>query len=167
MILARVWAGVRWMAAIEHWTAAVALGLAGLLVFQLIGVGLGFTRIAKSPYGTIEALYQAAQDGEYDAARDLLDQEGRRQAAAMDPRAWRELVDGLSEGQTIEAMEFANQRNYGSNVVIGIFIHYTDGGIAPAVEELVREGGEWRIMWEPGTRRFVETVQKYEPWFGR
>ena len=85
----------------------------------------------------------------------------------MDPQAWRDLVDDLSGGRTIESVGLGSQRNYGSNAVIGIFIHHTDGRISPAVEELVREGRQWRIMWQPGTRRFVETVRKYEPWCGR
>ena len=115
----------------------------------------------------MEALYQASQDRDYEAAFELLDRDGQNQARAMGQEAWRELVDGLSEGRTIESMDIGAQRIFGKNAVVGVLVEYTDGGISARVEELVREGTHWRVMWPPGTRKFTETIRKYDPWFGR
>ena len=158
--------GLRWLCAIEHWTALVLAVVVIALVGQLLGVAFGVTSIAKSPFGTFEALYQASQDGDYEAAFELLDRDGQTRANAMGPAEWRALVDALSRERTIESMELGSQRNYGDNAVVGVLVHHTDGDIAPRVEELVREGTHWRVMWPPGTRRFTETVRKYDPWFG-
>ena len=160
-------AALRWLCAIEHWTALVALGLAVMLVAQLAGVGLGFTSIARSPLGVVEALYQASQDGDYDAALALLDEAGRAEARAMGADAWRELVDGLSLGRTITETQTGSQRLYRDNAVVGMLVNHADGRIEPRTEELVREGRYWRVMWPPGTRLFLDTMRKYDPWFGR
>ena len=159
--------GLRWLCAIEHWTALVLAVVVIALVGQLLGVAFGVTSIAKSPFGTFEALYQASQDGDYEAAFELLDRDGQTRANAMGGAEWRALVDALSRERTIESMELGSQRNYGDNAVVGVLVHHTDGDIAPRVEELVREGTHWRVMWPPGTRRFTETVRKYDPWFNR
>lgn len=165
--MTRARAALRWLCAIEHWTTLVALALAAALVAQLIGVGLGLTSIARSPLGTVEALYQASQDGDYDAALALLDEAGRAEARAIGAGAWRELIDGLSLGRTITETQAGSQRLYGDNAVVGMLVNHADGSIQPRTEELVREGRHWRIMWPPGTRRFLETARKYDPWFGR
>ena len=158
---------LRWTCAVEHWTALVLFALLAVLAGQLIGLAFGATSIVKSPLGTFEALYQASQDSDYEAAFELLDSEGRDRARAMGAEAWRELVDGLSAGHTIESMEIGSQRIYGKNAVVGVLVEHTDGDLRPRVEELVREGTHWRVMWPPGTRKFTETVRKYDPWFGR
>ena len=165
--MTRILGGLRWLCAIEHWTTIVALALAAVLVGQLIALAFGATSIVKSPRGTLEALYQASQDRDYEAAFELLDRDGQNQARAMGQEAWRELVDGLSEGRTIESMNIGAQRIFGKNAVVGVLVEYTDGGISARVEELVREGTHWRVMWPPGTRKFTETIRKYDPWFGR
>ena len=159
--------GLRWVCAIEHWTALVLLVLVVVLVGQLIGLAFGVTSVVKSPFGTFEALYDASQEGDYEAAFELLDREGRERARAMGPGAWREVVDGLSRGRTIESYYFGSQRIYGENAVVGVLVSHTDGDIRGRVEELVREGTHWRVMWPPGTRQFTETVRKYDPWFNR
>ena len=159
--------GLRWVCAVEHWTTLVLVAVIAVLVGQLIGLAFGATSIVKSPRGTFEALYQASQDGDYEAAFELLDRDGQEQARAMGPAAWRELVDRLSRGRTITEMGIGSQRNYGQNAVIGVIVEYTDGKTLARTEELVREGTHWRVMWPPGTRRFTETVRKYDPWFGR
>jgi hypothetical protein len=158
---------IRWISAIEHWTAAVAIGVALLLIVQLAGMLVGFGSIAKSPRGTIEAFYQAAQDRDYQLAKELLDANGRHQVSVIGDAAWQALVDELSGNQTINEMYYGSTRNYGSNAVVGIINYHSDESANPRVEELVRESGHWRIMWEPGTRTFVKTVQNYEPWFGK
>lgn len=158
--------GLRWICAIEHWTAVVAVALAAVLVVQLIGLVFGTTSIVKSPRGTLEALYQASQDGDYEAAFELLDSDGRVRAEAMGAEAWRAFVDDLSEGRVIDNMDIGTQRIFGQSAVVGVLVEYTDDTITPRVEELVREGTHWRIMWPPGTRTFTETVRKYDPWFG-
>lgn len=165
--MTRTRAALRWLCAVEHWTALVALAFAVALVVQLAGVGLGLTSIAMSPSGTVEALYRASQEADYDAALALLDAAGRAEARAMGAEAWRDFVDGLSLGRTITEMQFGSQRLYGRNAVVGMLMHHADGSLQPRTEELVREGRHWRVMWPPGARRFVETVQKYDPWFGR
>ena len=159
--------GVRWLCAIEHWTTIVALALVAVLIGQLIGLAFGATSIVKSPRGTVEALYHASQERDYEAAFELLDSDGRALAEAMGPEAWRELVDGLSEGRTIDNTDIGTQRVFGKNAVVGVIVEYTDGEFKPRVEELVREGTQWRVMWPPGTRKFTETVRKYDPWFNR
>ena len=166
MQMTSVRSGLRWVCATEHWTALVLFAVVAVLAGQLIGLAFGATSIVKSPRGTFEALYQASQDGDYEAAFELLDQEGQAQARAMGPQAWGELVDGLSEGRVIEKMDIGTQRIFGKNAVVGVLVEYTDGGIAARTEELVREGTHWRVMWPPGTRTFTETVRKYDPWFG-
>lgn len=166
MQVANVRSGLRWVCAVEHWTTLVLVALIVVLVGQLIGLAFGATSIVKSPRGTFEALYQASQDGDYEAAFELMDRHGQEQAQAMGAAAWRELVDGLSEGRIIESMETGTQRVFGKNAVVGVLLEYTDGGISPRVEELVREGTHWRVMWPPGTRKFTETIRKYDPWFG-
>ena len=165
--MTRILGGLRWLCAIEHWTTIVALALAAVLVGQLIALAFGATSIVKSPRGTLEALYQASQDRDYEAAFELLDRDGQNQARALGQEAWRELVDGISEGRTIESMDIGAQRIFGKNAVVGVLVEYTDGGISARVEELVREGTHWRVMWPPGTRKFTETIRKYDPWFGR
>ena len=155
-----------WVCAVEHWTALVLVALVVVLVGQLIGLAFGATSVVKSPRGTLEALYQASQDSDYEAAFELLDHEGRVQAEAMGAEAWRELVDGLSEGRAIKSMDIGTQRIFGKNAVVGVLVEYTDGDFTPRVEELVREGTHWRVMWPPGTRKFTETIRKYDRWFG-
>lgn len=145
----------------------MALALAAVLVGQLIGLAFGATSIVKSPRGTFEALYQASQDRDYEAAFELLDSEGRAQAEAMGAEAWQEFVDGLSEGRTIDNMDLGSQRIFGKNAVVGVIVEYTDGYFNARTEELVREGTHWRVMWPPGTRKFTETIRKYDPWFNR
>ncbi|MCY4583058.1 MAG: hypothetical protein OXE50_09735 [Chloroflexi bacterium] len=164
--MARVRSGLRWVCAVEHWTALVLLAVVVVLVGQLIGLVFGVTSVVKSPLGTFEALYQASQDGDYEAAFELLDHEGQDRARSMGAGAWREVVDGLSRGRTIERFQLGSQRLYGENAVIGVLVFHTDGDIRGRVEELVREGTHWRVMWPPGTRSFTETVRKYDPWFG-
>ena len=115
----------------------------------------------------IEAFYQAAQDRDYQLAKELLDANGRHQVSVIGDAAWQALVDELSGNQTINEMYYGSTRNYGSNAVVGIINYHSDESANPRVEELVRESGHWRIMWEPGTRTFVKTVQNYEPWFGK
>ncbi len=166
MTLSRLWNGLRWAAQIEVWTTAIALGLAAVLVIQLISIPFGGSSIVLSPRGTVEALYQAAQDGDYERAYSLLDEQGRGEVAAMGASTWRAMADELSQDRTISGMTYGSQRNYGRNVVLGMLIDYEDGTLRPATEELVREGREWRVMWPPGSRSFAETVRKYEPWFG-
>ena len=166
-VLTKVRAGLQWVCAVEHWTAIVAIGFVAVVIVQLVGIAVGLTTVTKSPGGTVEALYQAAQDGDYDGALELLDSVGRQEANAMGREAWQALVGDLSRGHTITEMEFGNQRVYGKNAVVGIFVSYGSEHLVPRVEELVREGTHWRVMWEPGTRRFIETVQKYDPWFGK
>ena len=164
--MTNVRSGLRWVCAVEHWTALVLVALVAVLVGQLIGLAFGATSIVKSPRGTFEALYQASQDRDYEAAFELLDSDGQARAEALGAAAWRELVDGLSEGRTIENMDIGTQRIFGKNAVVGILVEYTDGDFTPRVEELVREGTHWRVMWPPGTRKFTETVRKYDPWYG-
>ena len=159
--------GLRWICAIEHWTAIVALAFAAVLVGQLIGLAFGATSIVKSPRGTLQALYQASQERDYEAAFELLDSEGRTQAQAMGAEAWQELVDDLTEGRTIDNTEIGRQMIFGKNAVVGVIVEYTDGTFTGRTEELVREGTHWRVMWPPGTRTFTETVRKYDPWFNR
>ena len=166
MQMTNVRSGLRWICAIEHWTALVLVAVVAVLVGQLIGLVFGATSIVKSPRGTFEALYQASQDRDYEAAFELLDSDGQAQAEALGAAAWREIVDGLSDGRVIEKMDIGTQRIFGKNAVVGILVEYTDGDIAPRVEELVREGTHWRVMWPPGTRTFTETVRKYDPWYG-
>ena len=161
-----VHSGLRWICAIEHWTVIVALALVAVLVGQLIALAFGATSVVKSPRGTLQALYQASQDREYEAAFELLDSDGQEQARALGEEAWRELVDGLSEGRVISNMDIGTQRIFGKNAVVGVLVEYTDGDFTPRVEELVREGTHWRVMWPPGTRKFTETIRKYDPWFG-
>lgn len=167
MQITNVRGGLRWVCAIEHWTALVLLALIVVLVGQLIGLAFGATSIVKSPRGTFEALYQASQDSDYEAAFELLDRDGQAQAEAMGAEAWRALVDGLSAGHTIDNMDIGTQRIFGRNAVVGVIIEYTDGSISARTEELVRQGTHWRVMWPPGTRTFTETARKYDPWFGR
>ncbi len=167
MQMTSVRSGLRWVCAVEHWTALVLFAVIAVLIGQLIGLGLGVTSVVKSPRGTFEALYQASQEGDYEAAFELLDRDGRERAQAIGPAAWRDLVDGLSRGRTIENIGISGQRLFGENAVIGVWVEHTDGVIRARTEELVREGTHWRVMWPPGTRKFTETVQKYEPWFGR
>ena len=145
----------------------MALAFAAVLVGQLIGLAFGATSIVKSPRGTLQALYQASQDRDYEAAFELLDSEGRTQAQAMGAEAWQELVDDLTEGRTIDNMDSGSQYIFGKNAVVGIIVVYTDGKWQGRTEEMVREGTHWRVMWPPGTRGFVETVRKYDPWFNR
>lgn len=167
MQMTSIRSGLRWVCAVEHWTALVLFALIAVLIGQVIGIGFGVTSVAKSPRGTFEALYQASQDGDYEAAFELLDREGQEQARAIGPVAWRELVDGLSRGRTIVKMEIGSQRLYGENAVVGVVVEYTDGDLRSRTEELVREGTHWRVVWPPGTRSFIETVRKYDPWFAR
>ena len=158
--------GLRWICAVEHWTALVLVAVAAVLVGQLIALAFGATSIVKSPRGTFEALYQASQDRDYEAAFELLDSDGRTQAEALGAPAWREIVDGLSEGRVIEKMDIGTQRIFGKNAVVGILVEYEGGGITARVEEMVREDTHWRVMWPPGTRTFTETIRKYDPWYG-
>lgn len=158
--------GLQWVCAVEHWTALVLFALIVVLAGQLIGLAFGVTSVVKSPRGTLEAFYQASQDGDYEAAFELLDEDGRARARAMGADEWREFVDGLSEGRIIQTMDIGTQRIFGKNAVVGVLVEYTDGDFTPRVEEMVREGTHWRIMWPPGTRRFTETIRKYDPWFG-
>ncbi len=166
MTLSRLRARVRWASQIEVWTSGVALAMLALLIVQLASIPFGGASIALSPRGTIEALYQASQDGDYDRAFRLLDAAGRAEVAVIGDSAWRAIVDDLSRDQTIAEMNYGSQRNYGKNVVIGMLVTFDDDQLRAATEELVREGTQWRIMWPPGTRRFTETVRNYEPWFG-
>ena len=137
-----------------------------LLVVQLAIIPFGGASITLSPRGTIEALYQASQDGDYDRALNLLDAAGRAEVAVIGDSAWRAIVDDLSRRQTITEMTYGSQRNYGKNVVIGMLVTYEDDQLRAAIAELVREGTTWRVMWPLEDRRFTETVRKYEPWFG-
>ena len=159
--------GLRWLCAIEHWTTLVLLAVVAVLVGQLIGVGFGVTSVVKSPRGTLEALYEASQDGDYEAAFELLDSDGQVQAEALGAEGWRDLVDGLTDGRVIDNMDIGRQMIFGKNAVVGVIVQYTDGEFAGRTEELVREGTHWRIMWPLGTRKFTETVRKYDPWFNR
>ena len=166
MTPSRVWAGVRWASQIQVWTTGVTLALLALLLVQLAIIPFGGASITLAPRGTIEALYQASQDGDYDRAFNLLDAAGRAEVAVIGDSAWRAIVDDLSRDQTITEMTYGSQRNYGKNVVIGMLVTYKDDQLRAATAELVREGTAWRVMWPPGNRRFTETVRKYEPWFG-
>ncbi len=166
MQMTNVRSGLRWICAVEHWTTLVLVAVVAVLVGQLIGLAFGATSIVKSPRGTFEALYQASQDRDYEAAFELLDREGQAQAEALGAAAWQEIVDGLTEGGTIKGMDIGTQRIFGKNAVVGVILDYEDGRFEARTEELVREGTHWRIMWPPGTRAFTETVRKYDPWFG-
>ena len=167
MQMTTVRSGLQWICAVEHWTALVLIALLAVLVGQLIGLAFGATSIVKSPRGTLEALYQASQDRDYEAAFELLDSDGQAQAEALGVAAWREIVDGLTGGRTIANMDIGNQQIFGKNAVAGVIVQYTDGYFEARTEELVREGTHWRVMWPPGTRKFIETVRKYDPWFNR
>ena len=166
MTLSRLWTGLRWASQVEVWTTGVLLALAFVLVVQLVSIPFGGASIALSPRGTVEALYQAAQDGDYERAYELLDEQGRREVASMGASAWRAMADELSQDRTIVEMTYGSQRNYGRNVVLGMLLTYEDRTLRAVTEELVREGRNWRVMWPPGSRLFTQTVRKYEPWFG-
>ncbi len=166
-MFARLRAGVRWASQVQVWTTGVLFALLFALAAQVVSIPFGGASITLSPRGTVEALYEAAQEGDYERAYNLLDEAGRAEAAGLGSSGWRELVDGLSRGRSITRVTYGSQRNYGRNVVVGALVDFEDGTLRAATEELVREGTEWRVMWPPGTRRFTETVRKYEPWFGR
>ena len=139
MTRTRLWAGLRWASQVEVWTTGVLLALAFLLVVQLVSIPFGGASIALSPRGTVEAFYQAAQDGDYERAYSLLDEQGRTEVAAMGAGAWRAMADELSQDRTIADMMYGSQRNYGQNVVLGMLITYEDRTLRAATEELVRE----------------------------
>ncbi len=166
MTLSRLWMGLRWASQVQIWTTGVLFALLFVLAAQLISIPFGGASITLSPRGTVEAFYQAAQDGDYERAYALLDDDGRAAAAALGQTGWRAMVDGLSQGRTIKQVTYGSQRNYGKNAIVGLLIDFEDGSFGAATEELVREGTEWRVMWPPGERKFRETVRKYEPWFG-
>ena len=166
MTLSRVWERVRWAAQIQVWTTGVTLAMAALLVVQLVSIPFGGASIPLSPRGTIEALYQASQDGDYDRAFNLLDTAGRAEVAIIGDDAWRAMVDDLSRGQRITEMTYGSQRNYGKHAVIGMLVTFDDDQLRAATAEIVRQGTVWRVMWPPGNRNFTETIRKYDPWFG-
>lgn len=164
---ANVLGALRWMCAVERWTTAVALALVALLAIQLVAIPLGRSHITQSPSAAVQEFYQAAQAADKEKAQSLLNAEGRSSARAMDGGEWQSLLSELSNSRSIERLEFGGQRNYSDHAVVGLLVFHTDGSLTARTEELVKEGREWRIMWKPGTRSFLETVRQYEPWFGR
>ena len=162
----RIRSAIRWLAAVEHWTAVVLAVLVVAAAGFGIGALLGITPFAKSPRAVVLGFYEAAQRADYAAAREYLSDEARTVVDGLGAGGWEAVVGELTRAGTVTETEFLGLKNYGRNAVAGVLVVFDGVETAVRVDELVRSGARWGIEWPIGTRPWVETVRKYEPSYG-
>jgi hypothetical protein len=166
-ILHRALDSLRWLAPVQHWTLAVTALFFVSTVLWIILVLSGATTIAKSPNEVVISFYEAAQAGEYDAAYDFLSDGAQLEVDRLPEGGWVELLDGLTRGRSAVGFQWLGIRNFGDNAVVGGMQDFADEDFELRVELMVRQGSRWRIEWPIATRQWTETVELFEPQFGR
>lgn len=155
--------GIKWLAPIHRWTAAVAIAFFAVTAIWAIAVGLGLTEIRKAPSEVIVAAYEAAQEGRVDDFADLLDRRGQDEFALFSPEEINALFSRLTYGGTTTEFSFLGLRNYGKSAVAGLLQETTEPAAYVRVEVLFKEGRFWKIEWPLGESEWVESILRFDP----
>ena len=158
--------GLRWLSAIQRWTAAVTIVLALATFGWIVLIVFGLSSVARSPSEVVINFYQSAQDGDFSEAKNMLTTDARVIVNGMTENEWAQILGDLTQGHTIDELIYLGQRNYGKQAIVGVLQDSVDGEAKTRVELLLKQGRHWRIEWPPGTRRFQETVDKVEAILG-
>jgi hypothetical protein len=164
-LLTKLWDGIRWLTPIHRWSAAVAIAMGGGTILWIIALTFGITDVAKAPGEVVEAMYQAAQDGQTLQVRKYLTDDAKIQFDLLTPDDKAALLDMLSNGHTTVELSPLGVRNYGKESVTGLIQDLSNGHSDLRIEILTREGRFWRVQWPIGVADWFEANRQFDPYF--
>lgn len=118
-------------------------------VLTLVLVGLLAGACARGPAQTVESFYRHVEDGELDAAIELISQGTLSQLGEDKMRAaLRQATQDIQEKGGIDKIEVVEEKTTGEVSEVTVVIHYGDNSTSRESVDLVQEDGDWRL--QPG-----------------
>jgi hypothetical protein len=114
-----------------------------LLSWQAMGKAEMFAGKPQNPGAKLKHIFLSANAGKYSEANDGLARPIR--TVIEEQGVMKMLWDSISRNGTIATVEILKVTTRGEGATVEYKIHYKDGKTLPWHDDMLQEGGEWRI----------------------